>query len=276
MPLQQQVDHYFESSTFYWDQLYSESGLLGTIYQHRREVSVRWIKELYPTDGTSVVDIGCGAGATAVPLAQMGYRVLALDRVQSMLETLSANARRAGVSSRIRTATADACHLHLADSSCDVIVALGLLPWVASPAAAVAEMARVIRPGGHVIISADNPWRLNFVLDPVENPLCVPIRRAIARQLRRTGILKPKDGVDVIMHTAPALRRLLTLHGLRPIECQGIGFGPFTVFRQPMLPESLGLAVNACLQRRSDRNSRLLCYTGVHNLVLAEKTQLKA
>jgi 2-polyprenyl-3-methyl-5-hydroxy-6-metoxy-1,4-benzoquinol methylase len=98
---QKLVDDYFESAAGYWDQLYSEPGLLGRIYQRRREVTLEWIREQDLAPDARILDVGCGAGATAVPLAAHGYNVLAVDRLPAMLQLVERNASSASHSASI-------------------------------------------------------------------------------------------------------------------------------------------------------------------------------
>jgi SAM-dependent methyltransferase len=104
--------------------------------------------------GRDCLDIGCGAGRNTLPLAKLGYRVIATDLARPMLEA----ARRrieAGVPSAVNLLRAPMAPLPFADGSFDLIVAHGIWNLARSGAefrAAVAEAARVARPGAGLFL----------------------------------------------------------------------------------------------------------------------------
>jgi ubiquinone/menaquinone biosynthesis C-methylase UbiE/DNA-binding transcriptional ArsR family regulator len=96
-----------------------------------------------------VADLGCGTGVLAEALAPHVARVEAVDASPAMLA--AARARLAGVGNvTVREGALEA--LPLADASVDVALLLLVLHHVADPAAALREVARVVRPGGIVVV----------------------------------------------------------------------------------------------------------------------------
>ena len=77
------------------------------------------------------IDVGAGAGLASVALAERGYDVLAVDSTRRMLELTEARAAAAGVI--VRVAEADASSLPVDDASVDLVVAVGLIPWLGEP-----------------------------------------------------------------------------------------------------------------------------------------------
>jgi ubiquinone/menaquinone biosynthesis C-methylase UbiE len=101
------------------------------------------------------LDIGCGAGRNAVPLAALGWKVVGLDLSRPMLEAAAARAEREGVPGRIALIMAPMDFLPLADSSADLIVAHGIWNLARSSGEmlrAIAEAARVARPGAALFV----------------------------------------------------------------------------------------------------------------------------
>jgi ubiquinone/menaquinone biosynthesis C-methylase UbiE len=268
--VQELVDSYFESATSYWDQLYSTEDLLGRIYQRRQQVTLKWIQRLGLPVGAQVADIGCGAGSMAVMLARMGHKVVAVDRVPAMLQVVHDNATRAGVSSSIEPMQSDVCALQLPANEFHVTVALGLLPWIKHPQRALAEMARVTRPGGHLIVSADNALRLNNILDPFNNPVLALFWRSAVKAVR--AAFRRQARMHVQMHWPSEFNRLIHAEGLHQLGSTSVGFGPFTIFRRPLFTEPSALRIDECLQTYADRKFPVLATTGAHYLVLARKT----
>jgi ubiquinone/menaquinone biosynthesis C-methylase UbiE len=96
------------------------------------------------------LDIGCGAGRNAVPLAASGWSVVGVDRSMPMLKAARDRRLREASGSSAWFALAAMHQLPLADRSCDLIVAHGIWNLARTGRefrAAVAEAGRVARPG---------------------------------------------------------------------------------------------------------------------------------
>ncbi len=269
------VDEFFGGSADYWDRLYANTDVISTIYQYRRDVTVRWIRELGVRSPALVADIGCGSGATAVLLAQAGFQVHAIDRVISMLELTARNSLVAGVSDRITTKEGDVHTLNVPSNTYDVVVALGVLPWLHSPHMGLREIARVTRPGGAVVLSADNRWRMAHILDPAYHPWISPVRRAMGNLLRRIcGRGFPGSTTLVRMQSLAEVDLMLAQAGLEKLRGMTMGFGPLSLLGREVLPDRLSIRINSLLQRYADRGLWPLAQTGAHYLLLARKQAL--
>jgi demethylmenaquinone methyltransferase / 2-methoxy-6-polyprenyl-1,4-benzoquinol methylase len=108
----------------------------------------RWRRFLVsglPQDGGHVLDVASGTGLVAVELLRRGFAVTALDQSPEMLAFAE---RRLGP--RARTVLASAEELPFPDASFDHLTFTYLLRYVDEPGAVLAELARVVRPGGAV------------------------------------------------------------------------------------------------------------------------------
>lgn len=103
-------------------------------------------ESLAPLAGKRVVDIGCGAGTLARRLVDAGARVTGIDPGAAAL----ARARAAVPEARFEAATGEA--LPFPDASFDGAVMLNSLHHIPNPAAALAEAARVLAPGGLLVV----------------------------------------------------------------------------------------------------------------------------
>lgn len=101
--------------------------------------------------GLRVVDVGTGTGALLPLLAAAGCRVTAVDSSAAMLERARAACARERLTG-ITFQRADVQALPLRDGVCDAAFASLVLRHVARPATALAELARVVRPGGRVVL----------------------------------------------------------------------------------------------------------------------------
>ncbi|ASU81933.1 SAM-dependent methyltransferase [Nocardiopsis gilva YIM 90087] len=118
--------------------------------------------------GARVLEVGCGAGQCARWLRSQGVgEVVGIDVSYRQLQ----HARRIDeqIGAAVTVAQADAQRLPFADGSFDVVCsAYGGFPFVPDAAAALAESARVLRPGGRLAFSVSHPIRWCFPDDPTE------------------------------------------------------------------------------------------------------------
>ena len=125
------------------------------------------------TGGEQVLDIGCGRGLMLVGAAHRLTSGMAVgidlwraqDQASNGPQAAIDNATLEGVANRVRVETGDMRNLHFADASFDVVVsnwALHNLDAKADRAMAMAEMIRVLRPGGTVLL-ADIALRHEYV-----------------------------------------------------------------------------------------------------------------
>ena len=108
----------------------------------------RWRRALVarvPHDGGHVLDVATGTGLVAAQLLAHGHRVTGLDQSPDML----AEARRR-FGDRVRLVEASATAIPFPDASFDHLTFTYLLRYVDDPAATLAELARVVRPGGTI------------------------------------------------------------------------------------------------------------------------------
>lgn len=115
----------------------------------------RWRRELVgrlaPHRPKTVLDVATGTAGVAIALAaETGSRITGVDVSDAMLERGRERARRAGLEGRISLEAGRAEALAYAAESFDALSFTYLLRYVADPKATVAELARVIRPGGHM------------------------------------------------------------------------------------------------------------------------------
>ena len=121
-------------------------------------------------DDRRLLDIGCGAGRNAVPLARMGWNVLGTDLSWPMLFAARDRATSDVEGGHLRLALAPMDHLPVRTNSVDFIVAHGiwnLAPSVATFRRAVAEAARVARPGAPLFVFTFSRHTLPPQAEPV-------------------------------------------------------------------------------------------------------------
>lgn len=128
------------------------------LYAHFAE-QLRWVLAQQDWRDQRVLDISTGKGRFAVNLAARGADVTALDIAPQMLALAQRAADEHGVG--VQFLQADAEQLPFADAAFDVALCMEAIMHVPHPQRLLDEMARVTRPGGKVILSMTNRWRLN-------------------------------------------------------------------------------------------------------------------
>src|SRR5689334_8068887 len=104
---QERIDRHFGSLSVHWRDLYRASTLEGVIHQQRLALALAWIDELDARDGARALDIGCGAGVVAIPLARRGYEVRCIDSSPPMVELAQVEVESAEVGHSVTVATGD-------------------------------------------------------------------------------------------------------------------------------------------------------------------------
>jgi SAM-dependent methyltransferase len=111
--------------------------------------------------GQVVLDVGCREATDAIALARRyGCSVLGVDLVGTWLPLGLADAAAAGLAGRVELVQGDAEALPVADGACDLVWCKDVLSCVADCRRALAECARVLRPGGGMVLYADEQARL--------------------------------------------------------------------------------------------------------------------
>lgn len=106
-------------------------------------------------DGLRVLEIGCGDGRLAVELGGRGAHVVAADFSPVAVELAEERARREGLEN-VEARVEDIHALPDPDASFDVVVSCETIEHVPDPPAAVNELARVLRPGGTLLLTTPN------------------------------------------------------------------------------------------------------------------------
>jgi D-aspartate ligase len=262
----------FSARASEWRDIYAGRDVRSIIHQQRLARALELIDGLDLPSGGRALDIGAGAGLTSVALAGRGLQVETLDGAPEMLALAAGAARGAGLEGRVRPVRGDAHRLPYQDGSFDLAVALGVVPWLHTPERAVAEIARVLRPGGYVVVNVDNRNRLIHLVDPWRNPY-LAAARAWAR--RALGQL-PSSGPIVTMHLPGEFDDILERAGLRKLSASTLGFGPFTIGGRRVLPEPPASQVHAVLQRFADRGLPVIRSLGAQYVVLASRVPMPA
>ena len=163
--------------------------------------------ELKPLAGKAALDVGCGAGLLAEPLARLGASVTALDAAPELIEAARAHATAQGLAIDYRAIAVEALDGHY-----DLVTAMEVIEHVADPQAFVYDLAARLAPGGLLILSTPNRTRLSKLLT-------ITLAEGFGRI--------PKGTHDFDKFIDPeAMRVLLAAAGMEVIDVEGIAFSP--------------------------------------------------
>jgi SAM-dependent methyltransferase len=181
----------------------------------------RWTRAIQalPFKRGRVLDLGCAFGFATVRLARRGYDVVGVD----VSPTYIARAQRAHPQGVYLVAPAEA--VPLPDRAFDGVLFLDVLEHVQDEGASLAEAARLLKPGGTLVVSVPHRgllWRLDSLnlyqwlvkrthhgLPPPEIGLAAPHRHYSLAQLRE--LLGPRFTIECVMITGLGLAELVNL-----------------------------------------------------------------
>lgn len=263
---------YFESSALNWRTIYHRQDVSGVIHQQRLATFLDWANELELPIGSHILDVGCGAGLAAVALAQRGYLVEAVDAASTMVSFTRQRAAETGVEHRVNASRGDVYHLAFPDKSFSLALSIGVIPWLQSPEVAISELARVLKPGGYLLMTADNCWRLSLLIDPVKSPLLASTKWAVKKILGFSDSQEdPGKIVSARQHSMQQVDDFFSAVALKRVRSKTLGFGPFTFFHREVFPVRLGMRIHRMLQWAADTGCPVLKSTGAQFLLLARK-----
>lgn len=176
-------------------------GPFHRLYERKRDAVIAHFDALAPM---RLLDAGCGPGRLTAPLARR-HRMTGCDISQDML----AEARLA-CPPDVELVLADARRLPFADGQFDGVLALDLLVHLPDLEAGLRELARVVRPGGHVVFDTSNaaPWWV-----PAYPAYFAWRPRRMLATMRRGGVLPEWAGI-VRHHRGREARKAIAAAGL--------------------------------------------------------------
>jgi SAM-dependent methyltransferase len=129
-----------------------EKGDFTLIAASMRESGASLVDTLGVTPAMRVLDLGCGDGTTALPLARLGAQVTGIDIARNLVAAGNQRAAEAGLTN-LKFQEGDACDLQgVADASFDLTLSVFGAMFAPKPFEAAREMVRVTKPGGRIVM----------------------------------------------------------------------------------------------------------------------------
>ncbi|MEO7601665.1 MAG: bifunctional 2-polyprenyl-6-hydroxyphenol methylase/3-demethylubiquinol 3-O-methyltransferase UbiG [Sphingomicrobium sp.] len=176
----------------------------------RDQVDQHWQSDetaFRPLAGKSALDVGCGAGLLAEPLARLGANVTAIDASTELIEAARTHAEASGLAIDYR-----ACAVENLDGAFNLVTSLEVVEHVAEPRAFVKALAARLAPGGLLILSTPNRTAWSRLLT-------ITLAEGLGRVPRGThdfGKFITPDELCAMVREA----------GLKVIDVEGIAFSP--------------------------------------------------
>jgi len=134
-----------------WEQRYEKRS-----FKARLDAVVECL-QAHDAAGGDWLDAGCGTGTVSRLLVQRGCNVLGVDAAMEMIEAAGKLSQREGMAVQPRFEKVETiARLPLSNRSCDGVLCSSVLEYVADVDACLNEFARVLRPGGILLVSVPN------------------------------------------------------------------------------------------------------------------------
>ncbi|RIX32202.1 bifunctional 2-polyprenyl-6-hydroxyphenol methylase/3-demethylubiquinol 3-O-methyltransferase UbiG [Sphingomonas edaphi] len=160
-----------------------------------------------PLEGKSALDVGCGAGLLAEPLARLGAQVTAVDAAPELIEAARTHASGAGLAIDYR-----ACGVEALGGQYDLVTSMEVIEHVADPQAFISALADRVKPDGLLILSTPNrtAWSKLLTITLAEGFGQIP---------------KGTHDFDKFIYPE-AMRGLLAQAGMQVVDVEGIAISP--------------------------------------------------
>jgi ubiquinone/menaquinone biosynthesis C-methylase UbiE len=154
-------------------------------------------------ENARVLEAGCGTGMILKEIAPRTRQAVGIDISPGMLLT----ARKRG----LPVMNASVTHLPFADGHFDLAYSFKVLAHVEKIGVAMAELARVVRPGGHVIAEFYNPWSLRYLVKRLKKPT------TIAGATTDESVFTRYDSLPTVKRYLPPSLEVIDVHGVRVV-----------------------------------------------------------
>ena len=129
-----------------------EKGDFTEIAGFMRQSGESLVRSIGITKPLKALDLGCGDGTTAVPLARLGADVVGIDIARNLVDAGNRRAAQAGLT-RLKFQEGDACNLQgVGDHSFDLTLTVFGAMFAPKPFDVAKEMVRVTKPGGRIVM----------------------------------------------------------------------------------------------------------------------------
>ena len=218
-----------------WNEMYaSETERLDEAnFRNRRDTTVDYVMKVLPPGG-KVLDIGCGAAPVVSELRRRGVECVGVEYAGDMIKHARNRLRSMGLDDD-KLYRADCRAVPFEDASFDVIVCLGVISYVEDFERAIGEIHRLLKPGGHALVSFRNLHSL-AIFDPIK-----AIKKAVKMLI--PGSRKTQYTIGRYMDHREVTKAFAD-YDFEYRDFFGIGFGPIKFNGRRMFSERSSIRIS--------------------------------
>lgn len=243
----------------------------------RERVESLLTKHLAPSfgDGFRLIDCGCGPGILLDVVGKYRINYCGVDISEGMLKL--ARTQPPGTASNLLrkdVLRSDVESLPFKSASFDAATSLGVIEYLSDDDRLIAEMARVVKPGGYVLIAVTNKYSYNMALDKPMSWL-----RSNAAAVKGLNLLKRALNLGTFRQATFTKRRHSTRHFTRRLQAHGLTVVETDRWGLNFLPHPLQYLCGGFLNRLANRmynrtRSQMIRSLGEGYLVLCRRDGL--
>jgi ubiquinone/menaquinone biosynthesis C-methylase UbiE len=184
--------------------------------------------------GKNLLEVGCGPGIDMVRFARGGAKVTGIDLSKTALDLACSNLEQSGQNADLQVMSGEC--MQFADNTFDVVYAHGVLQYTADTEKMIAEIHRVLRPGGEAIMMVYNKYSW---LNLMRNVTKVPLEHEDAPVLRKFSVselkqlLRPFQDYRIIPERFPVKTKLHS--GWKARLFNNVFVGAFNLMPRPWI-----------------------------------------
>lgn len=244
-----------EANLEQWETFYYEDSYDGYRLRSREKKLLEFLDSLSLPKGSKILELGYGAGVTSAKVYSRGFNLIGIDisdklrrlaiqncrKVRNKAEGRKAGDKKAANEAKFEFRIGNAEKLDFPDGNFDCVIGLGFLHYLQYPLSCVKDVFRVLKPGGHFVVTQRNMFGLGSNDDPVKW-----LRSLYYLFSRRRYELRWRD--TFLIHPLLAFTSLFSLRKLRQqlIEHKRMGLvrkNAFSFRRMKRLLEKGGFTI---------------------------------
>ena len=208
--------------------------------KRRKEIVFDFVSKISIKPDHTALDLGCGAGQYLLGLADIGFKCTGADISEDMLQITSSKLEKASLQNT-KLLCADCYDVPLPSNSFDLIICIGVLEYLDKESSALAEINRLVKYDGNVIVTFPNFYKLRNLLNPYYYVI-----RIWTYMFGKKPIVPKSDNVKnkdvkinfgkstVTRYSLIKVKQIIEGSGFKINESRGYCFGPFSIWKKDL------------------------------------------